>query len=96
MITILSLHSIRSKSNRTGQISRKILLQSKSEKKKFLMFFKKLSIDAKIDDLLAPPVGSMGNKFQISNWEVRLVMHLWKSLFETKLLIQVVLTCNDY
>ena len=38
----------------------------------------------------------MRNNFKISNGKVRLVTYLWKGLFETKILIKVVLTCDNY
>ena len=33
---------------------------------------------------------------KIANGKVRLVTYLWKGLFETKILIKVVLVGNDY
>ena len=60
------------------------------------MFFKKLSADVKIDDLLAPSRGYIGGNFKISNWKVCFVAYLCKSLFETKISIKVFLAGDDY
>ena len=59
-------------------------------KKKHLMFFEKLSVDAKIENFPTLLGGWMVGNFKISTKKVRLVTHLLQSLFEAKLLIKVV------
>ena len=55
------------------------------------MFLKKLFVNAKIDDLPVLLTGLMGINFKISKGKVYLVTYHWKGLFETKILIKVIL-----
>ena len=61
-----------------------------------IYIFKKVSLDTKIDDLLLFLGGDVGGSFKISNGKVHLVTYLWKGLFKTKILMKVVLLCDDY
>ena len=60
------------------------------------MFFKELSVDAKIDYLLASHKGLDRGNITVSNANVHLVAYLWKGLFQMKILLEVVLSCDDY
>ena len=48
---------------KTGQISREIHLSSKNKKNMFSISFKKLSVDAKIDD----PLASLGRQMRTTS-----------------------------
>ena len=60
------------------------------------MFFKKLSVDTKIDNLSAPLGDRWGGGLQNFKMKVPHITYLWEGLFETKNFMKVVLTCDDY
>ena len=55
------------------------------------MFYKKLSVDEKSDELRGLPRGIYGGNFKISSRMVRVVTYLWKGLFEMR-----IFACDDY
>ena len=59
------------------------------------MFFKNLSIILKIDDLPVHLRGWVGGNFKISKEKVPLVAYHRKGLFKAKILVKVVLSCDD-
>ena len=64
-------------------------------KKYVSVFFKKISVSAKTEEL-PPPYGVDRGNYIISNGKVRPVTYLWKGLFETKILAKIVLACDEY
>ena len=60
------------------------------------MFFKVLSVNLKIDDLSSPLKGVYGYNFKISSRKVHFVAYHWKGLFKPKILVILVLSCDDY
>ena len=82
--------------DRAWQISRIYTLDRKVKNFIFNVFLKKLSTDVKIDDRPASLEGYMWDNFKLSNGKLNLVTYHWRGLFETKILIKVVLALDDY